>query len=74
MRRDEKSLLKRLAHLEEKLTSLGEPQNAPRSDEKRQGIQIYIYPKDISCLKLFRLNWQKVGRVNLDTEYKQSRG
>lgn len=28
MRGDEKSLLKRLAHLEEKLTSLGEPHQA----------------------------------------------
>lgn len=28
MRRDEKSLQKRLAYLEEKLVSLGEPQNA----------------------------------------------
>lgn len=28
MRQDEKSLLKRLAHLEEKLASLGEPHNA----------------------------------------------
>ena len=28
MRRDEKSLQRRLAHLEKKLASLGEPQNA----------------------------------------------
>ncbi len=62
MRRDEKSLLKRLAHLEEKLASLGEPQNATQKRLKA------LWGHKLNRTKAYALRDGKEARFWVDYE------